>query len=104
MSKYRNKRVEVDGITFDSKAEARRYGELKLTHQAGMIEDLKCQPKYILDVNGVRICTYTADFEYQENGATITEDVKSKATITYSYKLKKRLMKAIYGIDVVEVR
>ena len=103
MSKYRNKRVELDGYTFDSKAEARRYGELKLMHQAGEIEELLVHPKFKLVVNGVLICTYTADFQYRKNGEKVVEDVKSKPTITYSYKLKKKLMKAVYGLDVTEV-
>ena len=103
MSKYRNKRVTLDGYRFDSQAEARRYQELRLLHQAGEIEELLVHPKFKLVVNGVLICTYTADFQYRENGEKVVEDVKSKPTITYSYKLKKKLMKAVYGLDVTEV-
>ena len=103
MTKYNAKRTTIDGITFDSKREANRYGELKLLHQAGEIQELLVHPKFKLVVNGVLICTYTADFQYRENGEKVVEDVKSKPTITYSYKLKKKLMKAVYGLDVTEV-
>ena len=46
--KYRNKKVEVDGILFDSKKEANRYMELKLLEKAGEITDLKRQVRYEL--------------------------------------------------------
>ena len=48
MSKYRNRKTTIDGIAFDSKAEARRYAELKLLERAGEIKDLELQPKYRL--------------------------------------------------------
>ena len=63
-SKYKSIKVVVDGITFDSKREAKRYGELKLMEQAGLIELLETQPVYRLEVNGKLICKYIADFEY----------------------------------------
>ena len=103
MAKYNNRKVEIDGIRFDSKAEGNHYLYLKSRLQSGEIMDLVCHPKYIMDVNGVRICTYRPDFQYQESGRLVVEDVKSKPTMTYSYKLKKKLMKAIHGIDVIDV-
>ena len=103
MTKYRAKPTTIDGIRFASKAEARRYQELKLLERAGEIHNLETHPKYTLVVNDQVICTYTADFRYEENGEVIVEDVKSRPTMTYSYKLKKKLMKAIYNIDIKEV-
>src|SRR5690606_369436 len=50
-SKYRNVRTTVDGITFDSKREAERYGELKTMEAAGVISDLELQPRFPLTVN-----------------------------------------------------
>ena len=112
MSKYRNKRVEVDGIVFDSKAEARRYGELKLMEKAGEIHKLKCHPRYVLlepfTVKGIRYrgVTYEADFSYTENGVEVVEDCKGFRTAVF--RLKEKLFMDRYGdkIDfrVLEVR
>ena len=46
---------------------------------------------------------YIADFTYYENGHLVVEDVKSKATVTPVYKIKRRLMQEIYGITIKEV-
>ena len=98
-NKYGNKKVVVDGYTFDSKKEARRYGELKLLVRAGRIKDLELQPKFELiptirtDTETLRKVSYYADFQYVdvESGKIIVEDVKSVATKTPVYLLKKRL-------------
>ena len=98
-NKYGNKKVVVDGHTFDSKKEARRYGELKLLVKAGKIKDLKLQPKFELiptirtEDETLRKVSYYADFRYVdvESGKIIVEDVKSVATKTPVYLLKKRL-------------
>jgi hypothetical protein len=101
--KYRNKPVEEDGHHFDSQAEYRRYCELKLMRDAGDIESLCVHPRFDLPVNGVKISRYTADFCYVRDGQMIVEDVKSGPTRTRAYVLRKKLMKAIHGIDIVEV-
>lgn len=98
--KFRNVPVEVDGIRFDSKKEARRWGELRLMERASLIADLKRQVRYRLDVNGLHVCDYIADFTYLEgSGAGLTvEDVKGVATDVF--RLKAKLMKAIHGVEV----
>jgi len=103
--KYRNQPVEVDGHRFASKAEARRYGELKLLMQAGKIKALSLQPDYTITINGEKICTYRGDFTYfdPERGKMVIEDVKG-APPTPVFKLKKKLMKACLGYDVTEIR
>jgi hypothetical protein len=101
MSKYHAIRVEVDGIVFASKAEARRYGELKLAELSGSVSALELQPKFPLIVNGKKISTYIADFRYIENGRTVVEDVKGVRTPVY--RLKKKMVEAQYGIEIVEV-
>lgn len=102
-NKYGAQRTEVDGIKFDSKREAERYKVLKLARASGLIRDLELQKRYPLEVRGVKICTYVCDFRYIEDGAgLIVEDVKSPATKTRLYKVKRALMKAIYGIEVRE--
>src|SRR6185503_18266965 len=108
-SKYRNKKTEVDGITFDSAKEAKRWKELQLLERAKKISGLKRQHKFPLWVNGVEIGSYVADFVYMdvEKGyATrfVVEDVKSEITREIPlYKWKKALMKAVHSIEIVEV-
>lgn len=103
MSKYGNQKTEIDGFVFDSKREAIRYQELKLLERAGEIENLELQPKYSVDINGKHICNYFADFRYFDKHykKTITEDAKGMKTDVY--KIKKKLVEAIYSIKIVEV-
>jgi hypothetical protein len=101
-SKYGNRRVSVDGINFASKKEAARYGELKLLQGVGEITDLKLQPRYPLKVNGKLVCTYVADFEYQDGPlSVVVEDVKGHKTEVY--KIKAKLFEALHGFPVREV-
>lgn len=104
-SKFGNEPTVVDGMRFASKAEARRYGWLKIAQFAGEITDLECQPRFPLKVEGSLICTYVADFRYTDarTGFKVVEDVKSDPTRTPIYKLKAKLLKALHGIDIVEV-
>lgn len=101
-NKYRAVKTEVDGILFDSKKEAKRYKELKLLEKAGDILDLILQPPYEIKINGIKICIYKADFQYfdKQKDAIVTEDCKGFKTPVY--RLKKKLMKALYGIDILE--
>ena len=120
--KYRNQKVQVDGITFDSRREARRYSELKLLERAGQITDLELQKVYELipaqyenyaryGKKGQRIkdgrrcleksCTYIADFVYKENGQTIVEDTKGMKTEVYN--IKRKMMLYFYNIRIREI-
>lgn len=101
-SKYRNLKTEVNGITFDSKKEAKRYQELKLLERAKVISDLRLQVPYVLFPKSQygRVVKYIADFVYIENGQEIVEDCKGMRTDVY--KLKKRLMAEKYGIVIKE--
>lgn len=103
--KYRNKKTELDGYTFDSKKEANRYAALKQIERAGLISDLELQPSYPMEINGVKVCTVRPDFQYQDKErGFVVEDVKSPSTAKNPvYRLKKKLMKALYGIDIQEV-
>ena len=103
LSKMHNIRTQVDGITFDSLDEAARYGELKIEERAGLITDLQVHKPFHLVVNGVHICDYESDFTYHRDGKLVVEDVKSPGTITYAYRIKKKLMLAIHGIQIQEV-
>lgn len=102
-SKYRNKKTEVDGRTFDSQREASRYQELRLMEKAGEIDELETQVRFALRVNREEVCCYIADFTYRRktNGrGLVVEDVKGHRT--REYIIKKKLMKAIHGIEVLE--
>lgn len=98
--KWRNVRTTLDGIALASKREAKRTAELKIELLAGEITDLELQRRFRLDVNGVHICDYVADFVYRRDGVQITEDAEGKATDLY--RIKRALIRAIYGIDIIE--
>jgi hypothetical protein len=100
--KYRNRKTVVDGITFHSAKEAKRYGELKMLERAGEITGLQLQPRFKLDVCGRHVCTYVGDFQYLErNGGVVVEDVKGHRTETY--KVKAKLFHAVIGFPIREV-
>jgi len=88
--KYKNKRVEVDGHWFDSKAEAKRYEDLKLMKQQGLIDGFGLQPSFILP-GEIR---YRADFIVSRGGEMWLEDVKGMAT--KEFKLKQKLWAKTY--------
>jgi hypothetical protein len=107
--KYRNVKTLRGGIKFDSMKEADRYTQLKLLERNGEVRNIALQVKYRCEVNGVWICTYKADFTYQErvrakNGSVswvdVVEDVKGYRTPVY--RLKKKLMLACHGIKIRE--
>jgi hypothetical protein len=105
--KYGAKATTVDGIRFASKFESERYGYLKSLERAGVIRSLQLQPRYKLAVNGILICTYVADFSYEREGTdgswtSIVED--AKGVETPEFKLKKKLMQAVLGIEINVVK
>ena len=102
MRKYRNKKVIVDGIYFDSKKEATRYQELKMLERAGAISNLELQVPFELipKQDGERACTYKADFVYFKQGKKIVEDTKGMKTDVY--KIKRKLMLYQHGIKIKE--
>lgn len=102
-SKFGAKKTVVDGITFDSKWESERYGQLKAMERGGIVTDLELQVKYDIVINDIKICKYIADFVYKEESPDgkikeIVEDAKGFETP--EFKLKKKLMKAVHNIDI----
>ena len=102
-SKFGAKKTIVDGITFDSKWESERYGQLKAMERGGIVTDLELQVKYDIVINDIKICKYIADFVYKEESPDgkireIVEDAKGFETP--EFKLKKKLMKAVHNIDI----
>ena len=93
----------ADGIVFASKREMNRYLELKLQEKAGAIRDLELQPRFDIRVNGKFCGFYKADFRYTltSTGERKVEDVKGMPTPVY--RLKKKLIEAMHGIEIIEV-
>ncbi len=118
VSKYRNRKTAVNGITFDSAKEAERYQQLLLMQRAGHIRNLRLQPHFTLEEaykaadtgETVRALQYVADFSYEEPvGGSIAlpdywrlvvEDVKGKKT--KEYEIKRKLMLNRNGIRILE--
>lgn len=100
-SKYHAKKTEVDGIVFDSAKEARHYASLKLLEHAGIISNLRLQPRFLLqdsfthDGKKERKIEYVADFMYDQGGRAVVEDVKGLKTQVY--KLKRKMFLYKYG-------
>ena len=96
-NKFNARKTEVDGITFDSAAEARRWCELKILEKAGEIRNLERQLRIPLHVNGVKICTLIIDAAYFEGQKRVLEDTKSRMTRKLPvWRLKAKLLKAIH--------
>ena len=97
-SKYHAVPTVVQGIRFDSKAEARRFEVLRALEDAGKIADLRLQPAFRCVVNGTLICTYRADFSYVRDGRVVVEDVKGVET--REFKIKRKMVAALHGVTV----
>lgn len=124
-TKYNSRKIERDGMTFDSVKEYRRFCELSLLEKAGKITELKRQVKFELipaqyesferysEKTGKRLkdgkrcieqsCVYVADFVYFENGQKVVEDTKSDPTKTADYIIKRKLMLHVHGIRIQEI-
>lgn len=108
-NKYHNRKVTVDGITFDSVKEASRWQELKLLERVGKITGLNRQlrievvPKTKLH----RARYYLADFVYfdKAQGKTVYEDVKGyrKGVAYQLFTLKRDILYWRHGIEVKEI-
>jgi len=103
MSKYHAIKTEINGIIFASRREANRYAELLLLEKAGEIKDIELQPVYPCVVNGKLVCKYIADFRYisTKRGNTVIEDAKGVKTPVY--RVKNKLVQALYGVLIIEV-
>lgn len=92
----------VDGIVFASKAEARRYGELKIMVKLGLAKELELQPQFTFFIGDKKMFKYIADFKYfNAIGQEVFEDVKGVRTAVY--RLKKKIIEHQYGIEITEI-
>lgn len=129
--KYHNEPDNRGNLRFDSKKEARRFDELMVMLRAGEIRNLRLQAQFTLQESyltpegeRVRAIRYVADFFYEQltccnmlrtqgegyvpsanelRWLPVVEDVKSKATKTAQYELKKKLLKERFNITIMEV-
>jgi len=100
-NKYGAIKTEIDGIKFDSKKEAERYGKLKMLKLAGEIIEFELQPRFDIKINGNFCGFYKADFRITWKSGNVTiEDVKGMKTPVYN--LKKKIIEAMYGIVIIE--
>ena len=102
-NKFHAQKTVVDGVVYDSKKEGKRAVELEYLQKVGKIKNLERQKRFILQEGFVsnqgqkiRPISYLADYYYEENGQQIVEDVKSPATRTQVYMLKKKLFQFKY--------
>lgn len=101
--KYKNRKVTIDGVTYDSQGEYRRWCELQLLERAGSIRNLERQKRIPIVVNGVKICAVVLDFAYFEDQRRVVEDHKSSFTSKLPvWRLKRKLLEALY--PAIEIR
>lgn len=111
-SKHKNVKVVIDGIKFDSMKEGKRYYELKLMAEKGLIVDLEIHKPFalvkavVLDGRKKPPIRYFADFCYwlPESKTMVVEDTKGASTRTLpAYRMKKHMMMAFHGIQITEI-
>lgn len=108
MNKFNAKKIVIDGITFDSKREAKHYGFLKLQKKAinpkDRVSEIKRQVRFNIVINGKHICYYKLDFMViYADGHIEYHDPKNphRKGAAYSYfNLKKKLVEAQHGITI----
>jgi hypothetical protein len=107
--KWGNHKVMADDMVWDSMAELARYRELQMLQAGGDISALRVKPVYVLapavKLDGRRRppIRYIPDFDYQERGELVVEDVKGATANDPYYRLKRHLMRGVYDIEVREV-
>lgn len=105
-SKYGNQKTVVDGITFDSKVEAKYWSHLKLRERVGEVYGIVRQKEFVIELGGKRICALKVDFWFydQRTRGMRAVDIKGGPTDTQVFRLKAKLVKAMYGVEVEIVR
>lgn len=121
--KYNNKKVEYNGILFDSKKEKDRFVFLKEAEEQGLISNLQRQVKFELlpaikekyikhlktkekecERTVQLAISYTCDFQYDKDGVVVVEDIKpSPALIPKEFVLKEKLFRYKYGFSIKRV-
>lgn len=93
---------EFGNLIAQSTKELKRYNDLLVMQELGEISDLEPQKIFNFKLNGIKITSYRCDFAYKDaNGNEVIEDVKgSMRSLTREFKIKSKMMKAFYNIDV----
>ena len=124
-SKYNNKKVVYEGISFASSKECERYKFLKLMENQGIITELQIQQKFLLipaviETQVVQLKTksktiektiqrpiyYISDFTYKKDGVLVVEDVKasqSRYAIDKVFFIKEKIFRWKYGFAIKKV-
>lgn len=99
----------TDVAYFASAAELKRWAHLRLGVRAGLYSNLRLQPEFPIEINGMKVTTYRADFSFVDlkAGKIVVEDVKGTTNEKYLdpvFKLKRKLVKAVYGLNITLVK
>lgn len=96
-SKYKSKKIAYAGIQFASQAEFRRYRELEILQTAGEIQNLRRAQTFQFVIADKKICKYTPDFQYDSDGQSVVEEVKSGTSgKEQAYVIRKKLFLALF--------
>lgn len=100
-NKYNAKKVEINGVQYDSRHEARDGAKLQQLASAGIISNLQRQVRFVLQEGyrnnqgkAIRPICYIADFVYERDGQKYVQD--SKGVRTEVYKIKRKLFEKRY--------
>jgi hypothetical protein len=96
INKYNNRRTRYAGRIYDSALEGSEAQNLDLRKKAGDIKDWKAQVPFEMRVNGMLICRYKVDFVVYHNDGS-KEAIETKGFETSTWRLKWKLMEALYG-------
>lgn len=108
-NKYHNRKIVIDGMTFDSLKEGSHYQELRLRERSGEITGLYRQVKIeiVPKTDKFRASYYVCDFVYKDlrTGKTVYEDVKGEreGAAYQMFKLKQKLVYWRHGIEIKEI-
>lgn len=102
-SKYRSRKTTVDNFVFHSAREAKHYQTLKIMEKAGKISCLELQPEFVFSINGKKMFSYFGDFRYLDLEDGKVKIVDAKGFRTPVYKLKRKIVEAHFGIEIMEV-
>jgi len=105
-SREGNKLTEYNGNTYRSLKEARYAMSLDFWVSQGVIKSWERQKALKCEIQDYHITTYIVDFiVYYASGRIEYVDVKGrKSGGPYQmFQIKKRLVKALLGIDIIEV-
>jgi sucrose-6-phosphate hydrolase SacC (GH32 family) len=101
LNKYGAKRTMIDNITFDSKAEARYYQNLRYREALGEVTDVKLQePFVVLGPKGQVVCTFRADFVFWDVAEKRRRIIDVKGKQTRENRLKQKVVEAFLGITI----